>query len=264
MGIELSSPSSLCIDSFEPTDMETWLKQMVPVERKALNGSGWADYCWATDTGYIYQIARETPSAILSGFDGVENELLKSLDVLSDDEGNTLGELALLIEGVIVSTSHGINTFVQSDNGQIFHRGFTHGSKTFPQHALYTRLMSWLWSINYSGVSVYFTATPMDSAKAIAAFYNKSQQPREEHDTLRRYLKPKHQPWMPNCHVANLLALRMSGNKPIRLGRDKAEELIDTFGTFAAVIAAPIDTVATICGSRKIAENIFNAVGKDY
>lgn len=248
-------PGTLVIDSMEPQQVEKFLAQSVATVRHPLNASGMADYAWVTPEARVIQVAREQIAAILGDMDGVEEELRKSVATLDDADC-----LYLIVEGFYKAVPWGCWTYAPTANPMIYRQSVAFGTQVQPKTGLYAKLMGWLWQLAEQGIVTITTADLEDTTRTLIAMYGNSIKP--NHFTLRRYNKPKPTAWIPNNNVANLLALRMGGNKPIRLGRATAEVLVGKYGSLWSIANQPIEEVAKVTG-RKVAENIFEAIGKE-
>ncbi len=106
-----------------------------------------------------------------------------------------------------------------------------------------------------------YTATAM----TLVALYQNAQ--KEEHKTLRRYIKDRIYIESYNPHVLNLMSVKGGG-----IGEEKAKALIDRYGTFWYVINQSVEELAeTLVGEEgkekklgvKSVQRLFKAIGRN-
>lgn len=238
------------VDIFEPDIILHGLSQVFRVERISLNIGNRADYFWIVEhDGHSVQIERKQVGEVLGDFGAVEEALLRYLP--------NADETSLLIEGVVVPTQEGCDTYIQSEDKPYFRLSHRFGKKDRPLPGLYSKYQAWRWSLDKQGISIYDTHTVQGTTRAISSFYNNSQ--KIEHSTLNRYIRPKPITNTPNPHVRALMALSIAYG--LNIGEDRANSLINMFGSLGAILKANVKTIAQVDGigiatAKKILERI--------
>lgn len=231
------------IDAFEPVEVEKLLKQSIPLcDRTNLNRMNLADYYWLCADGHAAQIERKQWAELLGEFDVIEEQLRKYID-------NTQ-EMGLITEGLLFPNKLGCETWKIEPNGYV--------SRKQVWKRPYSEIMAWLWQLDKQGITWYNTAHYVATAYTLVAFYKNSQ--KEEHTTMRRYIKAKANAWQPNIHVQNLVNLRGTG---LRIGENMAEALIDYFGTYWGVLTRSEEELCEVPGvGMKTADALMKAIGR--
>ena len=230
----------LLIDIHEPKLIVDLLKQSIPdVYVTSLNTDMKADYYWMGVDGHTIQIERKQWGELVGEFDRIEEIIRKYMD--------NSDEMYLLMEGVARPTQIGVEAL------EIY------GKKIVKSHIFkrrYSEVMSWLWQLDKSGITVFNTFDEASTAIAISAFYKNSM--KLEHTTLQRYIKHKNQAWHPNPHVQNLIDVFGANIGPVR-----AEAAVRAFGTYWNVINQNIDSLSCVEGwGSKTAEQLLRAIGR--
>lgn len=247
----MSDHPSLMVDEFEPVQIFSLLEQSCPVERHDLNRSGLADYVWLDCMGNTRQIERKQWGELLGSVDRVENQLRE--EILSADATD------LLVEGIVKCTQWGLDAYVWRDDRRSVGFQFSHsfGDPQHTQTMLYAKMMAWFWQLDKAGITVWFTFSYEDTAKAIASFYWNSQ--KIEHSTLNRYLKPKIGIRSLDPHVLSLM-----GIEGAQLGQVRAEALVKQFGTLYSVITADAQELAKVSNMGKgTVSKLLKAIGRE-
>ncbi|KKN75192.1 hypothetical protein LCGC14_0383510 [marine sediment metagenome] len=242
---------TIFVDTFEPVQIEELIAQSVPTIRITLNHSsqGIADYFWYAVDGHRIQVERKQIDEILSGMDSVEEQLRREL-------GNGIEETILLYEGTCEPIP-GLKSAIQS------WKLAKAGKVMVPSHkynASYSGLHAWLSQLDKAGITIIHTCHYIGTAMCLVALYNNSQ--KQEHVTLRRYIK-EHITIKPyNEHVITLM-----GIKGANIGEEIGLALIDRFGTVWYTLSQDEDTLAeTIIGGKTLginrAKRILRSIGR--
>lgn len=229
----------ILIDIFEPSENLAALSQVTTTIRASLNTQDKADYYWAACDWHTIQIERKQCAELLGDMDAVEAVLNKYIP--------SADELCLLVEGVMCPSQFGVDTYVQSPGKPYYRLAHRFGTEKKPQLGLYSKYQSWRWSLDKAGITVYETSCMEGTQKAIAAFYNNSQQ--SEHTTLKRYLRQKPTQFNANPHVRALMGLSLVYG--LGIGEEKAVMLIDKFKSLAMCMLASVDELCQIDGIGK-------------
>lgn len=238
----------ILVDLWEPDHIFNLLEQSIECQRQNLVQDGFADYLWLCHDGHRCQIERKQWGEILSDPDHVEEQLRREMVATE--------ETVLLVEGVAEATPWGMDTYTKSDNKPYYRLQHSYGTHRHPQSGLYHRVQSWFWQLDKAGISVYRTVNWQDTASSLVSWYKSSQ--KEEHTTLRRYIKPRINP-----KPFDQAVLTLMGIGGIRLGEVRAKALIDHFGSVWNVVSAPISKLTQVPGiGNKIAQELITAIGR--
>ncbi len=239
------------VDIFEPTQIEALLKQTVETTRMTLNHSpeGYADYLFFACDGHRIQVERKQIDEILSDLDGTEEQLGREVS-------NGVEETILIYEGTcepIPGLKMAVQSFKLAKGGKVM----------VPSHKYnisYTGLQAWFSQLDKAGITVVHTCHYIGTAMTLVALYNNAQ--KEEHTTLRRYIK-EHIVVKPfNEHVITLM-----GIKGASLGEARAKALIERYGTVWYTLSQSVEEIAeTIVGEKKlgmaVAKKLHKAIGR--
>lgn len=232
----------LMVDSFEPEQILPMLRQSIPAIVSDLNLSGFADYMFNCMDGHCVQCERKQNGELLGNLDRVEGQLKKQYPKAQEN--------ILIIEGFIIPAPHGCYTLKMSKD-----RKLTFVDREY-KGVNYLGLYSWLYQLDKSGITHYFTPDLVGTSILLEALYKNSL--RGNHSTLQRYIKPKIYLEEENPYVRSLMGL--SG---VNLGEKRAKALIDRFGTFWNVIVQDVDSLCEVEGiGRTIATSLLKAVGR--
>lgn len=240
---------TLLIDIFEPREVELLAAQVVPVSRMSLNTMGYSDYMWIACDGHRVQVERKQVDEMLGDLDGVEEQLRRHLQ--ADCEENYL-----IYEGTfkpLPGLRNHIQTYhvVRKGNILVPSRQYNYS---------YSLVMSWFYQLDKAGITVVHTFDYEATAYALASWYKNSQ--KQEHTTLKRYIKEKMYVKGMNPHVLNLMSVKGGG-----IGEEKAKALIARFGTFwYTVNQEPEQLAGTLVGDKKLgmdtALKLLRALGR--
>lgn len=240
----------LLVDVFEPDDVFHLIRQSVECQRQNLVQLGYADYLWFCADGHRCQVERKQWGEVLSDPDRVEEQLRREMIATE--------ETILLVEGVAESTPWGMDVYTKSGDKPYFRLQHSYGTPKHPQHGLYHRIQSWFWQLDKAGISVYRTCHSRDTASALVAWYRSSQ--KEEHTTLRRYIKPRINP-----KAFDPAVLTLMGIAGVELGEVRAKALIDYFGSVWAVVNAPMSVLVDVDGiGPGLARKLIDALGREF
>lgn len=249
------------IDTAEPSEIVSFIKQAVPIEVSSLNQKSIADYFFLAIDGHRVQINRTQAGELLGNIDSFEDELRRYY--------NSAEETYAIIEGIIspykISGGHmpsaislkpnappgSLYAYAVSDKGFIYkERAYNISNKMFK---------SWLLQLDKSGITVVNTVNNIDTAATLVAFYDNLQ--KTEHSTLQRYIKPKIIVRAHNSHVQALVNLSQAYK--LDIGEVKAEALIEYFGSLGRVLLAEVDELCQVEGiGRKTAEKLLEVIGE--
>lgn len=230
----------ILVDVYEPTELELLLRQTTDVVKTPLNQNNQADYVFRAIDGHLIQIERKQCGELLGNLSHAEKQLMNYLP--------NADETILLIEG---------GAFAPAEDGTLVFN--IKGRQCYADgvyRVRYTQLIAWFYQLDKCGVTVYQTSGLEASAMAIGAIYSNSQ--KEEHTTLRRYIKEKITPLVPNPYIVTLMGLQ-----GVNLGEVKATALIKHFETPFYVFMASEEELAEVKGIGKgIARKIHEALGR--
>ncbi len=241
---------TILLDVFEPTQIEDLVSQSVPVSRLSLNSKGFADYLFYAFDGHRIQIERKQIDEVLGGMDHVEEQLRRELD-------NGVEETILLVEGFCEPIA-GLKIATQSWRRAKDKRIFVPGHQ---YNVSYTGFQAWLGQLDKAGVTIVRTFDYTATAMTLVALYQNAQ--KEEHKTLKRYIKDRIYVENYNPHVLSLMSVKGGG-----IGEEKANALIDRYGTFWYCINQSVEDLAeTMVGDKKLGvkavQRLFKAIGKN-
>lgn len=234
------------IDTFEPVELEKLLAQACPIQRQSLNAMGFADIlCYAAD-GHRIQIENKQIDEVLSAIDDTEDQLRRQYDKAE--------ESLLCIRGIAEPAVDGIQTYIPSNKGMIYHKSRKHRGMS------YSGWRSWLYSLDKAGITVLEVPNLTAMAIAISSIYHNSQ--KAEHQTLRRYIKPKknltEEGDEPRDYVLTLMGI-IGAN----LGEKRARALIRTFTTPFGVFCRSDEEIAAVEGmGPTLARRLLQGVGR--
>jgi hypothetical protein len=247
-------PGVLMIDHFEPDVIIHGLVPAVPTAVLPLN-SGWnkADYYMVDPQGNERMVERKQLSEALSDLNAVEEQLGRHLSECT--------ELTLLVEGVGLSTSQGVQTYWYTKTGAGprygrvppgWYAGYEH--KNQPQ--LWSRWHAFKYSLwHNAGIHVEETSDWTGTVQFLSTWFNKAMDPTST--TMSRYVVPHMAPFNKDPHVDNLC--RMKG---MDIGEATALKLVAELGSFYGVMSARyVDLVGIMGGAW--ARQFFTAIGRE-
>jgi len=188
---------------------------------------------WVAVDGHRIQVERKQIDEILSGMDKVEEQL-------SHELANGVEETILLYEGdcePIATLKMACQSYKLARNEKVMvpHKQY---------NVSYTGLQAWFSQLDKAGVTVVHTCHYVGTALALVALYQNSQ--KQEHTTLRRYIKEHIYIQSKNEHILSLMGIKGGA-----LGEAKAKALIDRYGTFWYTIQQPAEELAeTLVGDE--------------
>ena len=240
----MTTQHPLLIDEHEPTSISSLLIKSAPAHIHPLNDSALADYFWFCCDGHTSQIERKQWSELLSQWGEIEEQIRRYMD--------NADEMGLIVEGGLLPHEVGCETWKVEPSNYVIKE------KKRIWERPYSEVLAWLWSLDRQGITTYFTPHTTATAMAIHAFYLNSQ--KQEHKTLRRYIKTKPPSWIPNPHIQNLVNLRGKG---LRIGEVTAAALVERFGTYWGVISRSAEELCEVKGvGQTTAEAIIRSTGR--
>uniref|UniRef100_A0A6M3KU96 ERCC4 domain-containing protein n=1 Tax=viral metagenome TaxID=1070528 RepID=A0A6M3KU96_9ZZZZ len=224
---------TIMVDRFEPVEIENLITQSIPVNRMGLNGQGFADYLFFACDGHRIQVERKQTGELLASMDSVEEQLQRELQ-------NGVEETILLIEGVC-EPIYGLKLATQTWH-RAKDRNILVPSRTY--NCSYTGYKAWQNQLDKAGVTIVETFDYTATAMTLVALYQNSQ--KEEHKTLRRYIKDRIYIESQNPHILNLMSIKGGG-----IGEEIAKALIQRYGTFWFTINQDVEALAeTLVGEE--------------
>jgi len=245
---------TVLIDHFEPEQIEHLVAQSVPVSRLGLNSKGFADYLWYGFDGHRIQVERKQADEVLGGMDKVEEQLRRELS-------NGVEESILLVEGIcepVFGLKIATQTWRRAKDKNILVPGRVYNCS-------YTGYKAWQNQLDKAGITVVETFDYTATAMTLVALYQNSQ--KEEHKTLKRYIKEHIYVENYNPHILTLMSVKGGG-----IGEEKAKALIERYGTFWYVInQEPEELAKTLVGEEgkekrlgmKAVQRLFKAIGRN-
>ncbi|KKL00872.1 hypothetical protein LCGC14_2628200 [marine sediment metagenome] len=240
---------TILLDVFEPEQIQDLVSQSVPVSRMSLNSKGYADYLFHAFDNHRIQIERKQIDEILGGMDHVEEQLRRELS-------NGVEETILLIEGVCEPIA-GLKIATQSWRRAKDKRILVPGHQ---YNVSYTGLQAWKSQLDKAGITIVETFDYTATAMTLVALYQNAQ--KEEHKTLRRYIKDRIYVENYNPHVLSLMSIKGGG-----IGEEKAKALVERYGTFWFAINQDAEDIAeTQVGGKRLGlksvQKLFKAIGR--
>jgi len=234
----------LLADQFEPTgEIVPMLQQSIPVQVVDLNLNGFADYMWTACDLHSIQAERKQNGEMLASLGKVEDQLRRQYEKADEN--------LLIVEGFIVASSKGCYTLKRSKDNRYFFVDREY------EHTTYGALLSWYYSLDKSGITVYNTPDLKGTAILLAALYQNSQQ--VEHKTLNRYLKRKIYIEEQDPQVMNLMGLR-----GVNIGEVRAKAIIEIYKSLFNVLLCSPEELMVVPGiGRKLARDILRAGGRN-
>ena len=244
----------ILVDVNEPNDMVELLAQSVKVATAAINLDHWADYYWWGHKDSTHQVERKQWPEILPNLDKVEDQL--------DTERFQADTTTLMIEGLPVLTPYGVDSYSVSWSdspkrrrpGPSLRRLWGTGSKTHPRINLYGRVMSWLYRLDRSGVTIVQTPNMQASAIALISMHNNSL--KEEVAAFSRFFKPRVVAKKRQPYVTTLMGVQGGG-----IGEVSAKRLIKEFINPYNVFNAPTRDIINLLGPSRGAQ-FLKAIGR--
>jgi hypothetical protein len=241
---------TILLDIFEPVEIEHLISQSVPVSRLGLNSKGIADYFFYAFDSHRIQVERKQIDEVLGGIDKVEEQLQREL-------GNDVEETILLIEGIcepVFGLKIATQTWRRAKGKNVLVPGRTYNCS-------YTGLQAWKNQLDKAGVTIVETFDYTATAMTLVALYQNAQ--KEEHKTLRRYIKDRIYVESHNPHILNLMSVKGGG-----VGEEIAKAWIEQFGTFWYTINQDAEVLAEVMvGEKRVgtarAKKFLKAIGRN-
>ena len=232
----------LYTDHYEPDSIINGLGQAIPATAKVpLNTWGKADYYMVDPSGNERMIERKQLSEALSDLDAVEEQLGRHL--------HECDELTLLVEGVGLPTSKGVQIFNYS-NGH-WRNGYTHTQST-----LWKRWVGFKHSLRHNaGIEVEESSHWWSSIQFISSWYAKNNNPTST--TMTRYVIPHMPPFDKDPQIDNLCRMKDVGIREIT-----ATKLIGEFGSIYGVMTAGYAELVGLMGGAWT-RTFFEAIGRE-
>ena len=165
--------------------------------------------------------------------DSVEEQLRRELN-------NGVEETLLLIEGIcepVAGLKIATQTWHRARERNILVPGRVYNTS-------YTGYQAWLNQLDKAGITIIQTFDYTATAMTLIALFQNAQ--KEEHQTLRRYIKQRIYIESYNPHILNLMSIKGAG-----IGEEKAKALIERYGTFWYVVnQSPEDIAETLVGKE--------------
>jgi hypothetical protein len=240
------------MDNHEPQEIKLLIEQTVPVvvPQPGLNSQGFADYFWYAVDNHRIQVERKQIDEILGGMDSVEEQLRREMD-------NGVEETLLLIEGIcepIAGLKIATQSWRRAKDKRILVPGHSY-------NVSYTGLQAWKSQLDKAGITIVETFDYTATAMTLVALYQNAQ--KEEHKTLRRYIKDRIYIESYNPHILSLMGIKGGG-----VGEEIAKALIDRYGTFWYCINQEVEDLAqTLVGRKQLginrARRLLRSIGRD-
>ena len=252
------------VDTYEPYSIWELLTQSIDVAKMALNHGpeGYADYLWLAFDGHRIQVERKQIDEILSGMDSVEEQLTREMS-------NGVEETILLIERFcepIPGNRAAVQSYTRPQEGlrKLLKRILKHEDVLIPGHKYnvsYGGLQAWKSQLDKAGITIVETFDWQATVHTLVALYKNSQ--KEEHTTLRRYIKDHIITTERNPHVLTLMGVKGGG-----VGEEIGKALIERFGTAHYALTQDVDSLAeTVVGEKRLgplrAKRLLKAFGRN-
>jgi len=244
---------TILMDNHEPLEIKLLMEQSEPVviPQPGLNSQGFADYMWFCCDGHRIQVERKQTGEILGGMDQVEEQLRREMD-------NGVEETILLIEGIFEPIA-GLKIATQD-----WHKAHGKHNVMVPGRSYnvsYTGLQAWLNQLDKAGVTIVQTFDYTATAMTLIALYQNAQ--KEEHRTLKRYIKDRIHIETYNPHVITLMGIKNGG-----VGEEVGKALIERYGTAWYTLNQEVEDLAeTIVGTKRLgplrAKKLLKAIGRN-
>jgi ERCC4-type nuclease len=220
------------------------LSAFMQVRKQNLVQQGLCDYFWFAVDGHSITIERKYWLDLLNSLGRLEKQLRTAT--------NHADEVGLLVEGVALPLAGGeIAIYQEGKSDKYLRRVKISGAK-------YADVMSYLWSLDKMGISVYHTSTIAGSAWALKSFVDNSQ--KTEHTLLKHYVRTKAIKWQSNPMVETIMAIKDADGTVV--GEKKAMELAEQIGSLWDIIHLDPEAIAYSCKGIGIptAKRLINAV----
>lgn len=256
----------ILVDTNEPEDIITLLRQVVPVTVLPINLRKMSDYYFGNPQGETFQFSRKQAAEVIGDIDEAE-------DQIRDYYPNATHNFQI-VEGIVSPVKfYGIDVRDHSSpklttrdlGGKIFcyrveNNGWIEKGHSFSavSPAMY---YAWIHRLEMAGVPTYNTITAAETAKLLTTIYKNEQKPLEEHFTLQRVIKPRIQIRDADPLMKSLLYL--SDAYKLRLGEKKSQAICDRFANLYHILISPVEDLAECEGiGIRTAERIMKALGR--
>jgi hypothetical protein len=232
----------LVMDVFEGhakgKDIEGELSKFLTVVRQNLVPTGLADYFWMGLDSRRYTLEHKTATELLADMGNRLEDQLRKNTQNADDVG-------LIWDGVLTPTEDGKGCYpwhFSAKNPKIMVRGK-------PRNKSYQAVMSYIWSLEHNGISVYNVPDWKTMCRAISEFvYNTL---KAEHKTLQRYVKTKPIILDPDLSEDQRGYVRtLMGISGARIGEATAKKILVEYGT-------PFNFLVSELGDGSIGDAVF-------
>jgi ERCC4-type nuclease len=123
---------------------------------------------------------------------------------------------------------------------------------------MFAKVMAWFYQLDKAGVGIMHTSSYIATAMTIGSWYKNSQ--KDEHTTLRRYIRKKI-----NVEVKDPQVISLMGLAGANLGEERAKALIERFGDVISVLTADPGEIAAMPGfGPTLEKKIHAAVGRTW
>lgn len=223
---------AIVVDIYEPESIKQLLGQMMQVQIQNLENLDLCDYFWAAADSHTVTLERKTWTDLMAHIGSLEVRLRKATRVAN--------EVGLLVEGVADPCEGGeIATYDFSTSRK--------GKSYFYQNRIskmkYDFIMAFLWRLDKTGISVYYTNSLRGTAWALRAFVENEQN--IKHTTLERYVKTKPILWNPDPVLETLMGIK--DERGAVLGPKRAAELLKQWDNVWEIIHQRPETISMLC-----------------
>jgi len=260
----------LFIDSNEPAEIVTLLKQSCPVVVTPLNGLHMSDYAFSNYDGKKFQFSRKQAGELVGNLDEAEDQLRDYYNQAEENfqivEG-IISPVQLYMQGKSIPLSDHSDSRVSSRNlgtklycYQVEPSGFIERGHSFSSISA-SILYAWIHRLAEAGITTYWTINWAETAKLLAVIYRNEQKPPEEHHTLHRVIRPRIAVKDADPFMKAILFL--SAAYKLDIGEKKAAVLFEHFVNLLDIAVADVSEIAGLEGfGRKTAEKLLTALGR--
>ena len=205
-------PPVLYVDVFEDKAIDAMFTPSVEIVRQSLVGAGYADFMW--HCGHVVTLEHKTIDQAMNEMGGRLDEQLRRYTQNADEVG-------LVIDGVATPIPGKPECLVWKFGGAM------RWEPKYKVHKSWEMFQAYLWRLDKEGITVYQAPTISSLCLSIEAFIHNSF--KEEHKTLKRYIKTK-PVYLPDegtdaqGHINTLMAHR-------GIGEAMARRLLAEYGT---------------------------------
>lgn len=256
----------ILVDINEPDNIVKLLKQSCPVVVNPLNIKHMSDYFFGNYEGKTFQFSRKQAPELLGNLDEAEEQIR---DYYEQADYNFQ-----IVEGLIDDMPFkGIpvkdRTFAKVSSRQP--QPTIYGYKMLPDRSLEGNafdtihtiaiLYAWEHRLTMAGVPTYWTSNSTQTAKLLSAIYHNEQKPPDEHQTLKRVIRPRLQ--VKDAEPFMKILLYLSAAYHLDVGEKRAKLLFDKFANILDLATADIADISSIEGiGINSARKILTALGR--